>query len=93
MILGVIMKKIAIEAKAPLCPSANNIYGRWKTISNTLFNGSNYIGNDLENFGNFEQSFNLNIGTEDYGINSILRESFSKKVVQSQLNIKSQYSG
>mgnify|MGYP001409064255 CR=1 FL=1 len=69
--------------KAPLCPSAKNIaWDDEQQLVSTLFSGSNYIGNNLENSErSFEQSFNListkYIGTEDYGINSILIEGLA----------------
>jgi len=69
--------------KAPLCPLDQNI--SWineQKIVTELFSNDNIIGTNLENTNrDFNQSFNIisskYIGTEDYGINSILIEGLS----------------
>ena len=69
--------------KAPVCNTNENY--SWtdeKQIVENLFKNANYIGNPLENSEkDFEQAFNIistkYVGTENYGINSILIEGLS----------------
>ena len=69
--------------KAPVCtPYDFFSWNEESQIVSQLFSDSNYVGNNLENSKrNFEQTFNVistkYIGTEEYGINSILIEGLA----------------
>ena len=69
--------------KAPVCyPDENITWDSEKQIVRNLFTDNNYIGNAISNSQrDFEQSFNIistkYIGSEDYGISSILVEGLA----------------
>ena len=91
--------------KAPVChPDENITWDSEKQIVRNLFNDNNYIGDAVFNSKrDFEQSFNIistkYIGSEDYGINSILVEGLAlpkdsnKKSASNKLRVNIQVKG